>query len=96
MKAILTIEMPRNCARCPLADEHPIPFSQEVLFECKVKKRMADGVKAYGKRAIGKRPEWCPLRDMAYINQVLKKGVHDEEFVDGWNACLDEIEGRAE
>lgn len=96
MKAILTMEMPRNCAKCPLADDRPIPFSQEVLFECRIKKRLAEGVKAYGKRAIGKRPEWCPLREMPEREDDWDIDDFEIGYCCGWNKCIDEIEGRKE
>ena len=92
MRAVLVMDMPRNCGRCPLRREHQLSFSQEVEVRCQLTGRMAEGVKIYGKRAIGKRPEWCPLREMPDI--LVSARADEEEFCEGWNRCLDEIEGR--
>lgn len=52
--------------------------------ECEVR---CDGytAKEYSEKSI-KRPSWCPLKPMPY------KSVWDNDFSDGWNACLKEIE----
>ena len=95
MRAVLVMDMPRNCGRCPLRKEHQMAFSQEITVRCQLTGRMVDGVKIYGKRAIGKRPEWCPLRAMP---ERCEEGKAKTETVwnwfCGWNRCLDKIEGR--
>ena len=41
-----------------------------------------------------RRPTWCPLRPLPEMNtwDVTENG-HVTEFAEGWNACLEEIEG---
>lgn len=40
-----------------------------------------------------KKPDWCPIKQMPEKIEVLKY-PHSMKFSRGWNACLDEIEGK--
>ena len=40
-----------------------------------------------------KKPDWCPIKQMPEKIEVLKY-PHSMKFSRGWNACLNEIEGK--
>ena len=39
------------------------------------------------------KPDWCPIKEIPARIEVLKY-PHSMKFSRGWNACLDEIEGK--
>ena len=87
MKAILVMEMPENCVVCPLDMD---------VADIKGKLWKGNICRACGKRNTdrSKKPDWCPLVPM------LRKDMHDylinermNGYAEGWNACLDAIEG---
>ena len=41
----------------------------------------------------GTKPDWCPIKQMPEKIEVLKY-PHSMKFSRGWNACLNEIEGK--
>lgn len=97
MKAVLVIDMPKDCRRCQLMVDrfcYGIPMDE-----------VHDSIN------INEKPTWCPLRPLPckkYMRQmpsdVLEKGkrkrdfiIHrvdvDNSYVEGWNDCVDEITG---
>lgn len=84
MKAILVInEMPNTCCECKL-------FWNDVDCGC-----MALG-RAFGEFgcSVGK-PIDCPLKPLPQNREPKEEWYneyHRDEFADGWNACLKEIE----
>lgn len=83
-KAVLIMNMPEQvCQKCTLCYETE---NDDEYLCCAVGKLVPDGAK----------PDWCPLRELpekktgnSYMNSK-EKGI-----VEGWNACLDTIEGGA-
>lgn len=91
-KAVLVMDMPEDCKQCVFC---------RGLNACKLKKYLVRDkictVYTVDKQIMeGGKPYWCPLRELpekktgnSYMNSK-EKGI-----VEGWNACLDAIEGGA-
>lgn len=86
MKAILVIDMPSSCDMCDLIEM--------------VNGKMYCGVKGCGQCAedyIVCRPDWCPLKPTPSKKDVKNaKTMTDLGWIDGYNACIDEILGDKE
>ena len=83
MKAILVIDdMPNDCLKCPCYRQ----TRDDGLFEdCKAVLRPLSPAER------DEVPEWCPLKPMPKkipFDEAFKM----EDYTDGWNACLEEIE----
>ena len=92
MKAILVLEMPKNCLECPLGKNMSIPL--ETCIQCPL-----------GKCAIDEetkiRPDWCPLKPMPSkigMEEALKMPRNGciADVISSYNACIDEILGDKE
>ena len=86
MKAILVLEMPKNCLECPLGKNMSIPI--ETCIQCPLGKCAID-------EETETRPNWCPLKPMpqrANHPDWCDGGRYDK----GYNACIDEILGDKE
>lgn len=89
MKAVLVIDMPDKCNRCPLYI-HPQYCGAEFCNHKEVSK--------YG----ANKPDWCPLRplpermtaDLYYRKTPYICDWKERSY--GWNECLDEILGETE
>lgn len=84
MKAILVIEMPKDCVEC-----------NQFAFECcHTMKREIERENI----VQCKRPSWCPLRPMPEKIDIPFKGRANGIFTKcrGWNACVDAILGETE
>ena len=85
-KAILIIDMPSCCNECK------IRFDDEYSNWCPYDNPEPNGVFQYVENRT--KPKWCPLklipkkREEKYAADV---GDRDCGFIDGWNACIDEI-----
>ena len=89
-KAVLVIDMPERCTKCPLL----LTIPQKVgLALCLA--RPTNGQEEYNpKNEKTWRPDWCPLRELP------ERSDHPDHcdngrFDAGWNGCLDAIEGGA-
>ena len=88
MKAILVIEMPKNCLECPLGKNMSIAI--ETCIKCPLGKCAIDAETEI-------RPDWCPLKPMP-----VKKEKHNampfefKHYIAGYNTCIDEILGDKE
>lgn len=85
-KAILVIDMPKNCEQCPC-------FSIGSFYDvC----RLAQQTKSFKEKGI---PDWCPLRPMPEKKEVCGKYPQPDgitpSYKIGYNACIDEIGGGA-
>lgn len=93
MKAILVLEMPKNCDECPLLSERTYFNGQ-----CDVLGNYLDDI-------FNKRYERCPLKPLP--TKITTATLSDQEqertelftsmallktYADGWNDCLEEIE----
>ena len=83
MKAILVMEMPKDCTHCPLfnASDECVMQSKEIN---------------YSYDSIDELEAGCPLVPMPEWKNYEKLPVGNplKEWGNGWNACLDTIEGR--
>ena len=93
MKAVLVIDMPKDCWDCHLVDEWGNCNAIKMTSE-----RYGVSVKQYDKE----RASWCPLRPLPkkmneteYMQKVNSDGDWYEQVV-GWNNCIDEITGETE
>ena len=93
-KAILIMDMPEQCDKCPLLLKIP---QKNGLALCLA--RPTNGQEEYNpKREKSWRPDWCPLRELPEKKPELKSGYENLSTSIrrvGWNACLDAIEGGA-
>lgn len=83
-KAILVIDMPKDCWDCHLVDEWENCNAIKMTSE-----RYGVSVKQYDKE----RASWCPLRPLPH---KLQADWYTGGYKEGFNACLDEITGETE
>lgn len=80
-KAILVMDMPTCCNKCPIEETDTI-YCQ--IFDTKADYRNHNPEK--------ERPDWCPLKEISQKKQQNPyNGSYEIGFVDGYNACIDEI-----
>lgn len=85
-KAILVIDMPDKCWKCPICASYQTSAFSIREYWCTANEN--EDVDP------DKKPDWCPLkcvpkkRKEKYASDV---GDRDCGFIDGWNACIDEI-----
>lgn len=95
-KAILVIDMPKSCYKCPMM------FDDGNGIWCGVE-RDKDGdmhMRVHYYCDENGRASWCPLKPMPKKLQFQEPFNDDYTvswasrlgFVDGWNACIEEIE----
>lgn len=86
MKAILMMEMPESCIECPMemnvVDTRGKLWKGNICRGCGM--RNADR---------SKKPDWCPLVSMPERKEIRSYSI---SIADGWNACIDAIEGGEE
>lgn len=86
MKAILVIDMPKDCWDCHLVSE---------FHSCRGTVLQNDfsfrNINNFDK---GERPSWCPLKPMPERKDTSDRKITYEELKEryGWNDCLKEIE----
>lgn len=91
-KAVLVIDMPERCTKCPLLLTIP---QKGGLALCLA--RPTNGQEEYNpKNEKTWRPDWCPLRELPEKKEELpveqyESGSIARAFVSGFNACLEEI-----
>ena len=85
-KGIIVVDMPKCCRHIRGEKEKGCPFGGMV---CQVTQRdvMEHLVK-------GSKPYWCPVHTLPdKLESASRNAYEDFDYVCGWNACLDEIEG---
>lgn len=87
MKAILVIDMPKDCWDCHLVDEWGNCEAIKITSE-----KYGMSIKQYSN---GERPSWCPLRPLPQKMPRNELG-NMSLYKSGWNACLKEITGETE
>ena len=93
-KAILIMDTPDSCVDCILVYCEEI-FDDENYYrgdDCFCRARWPQRVNEWYEDET--KPEWCPLKKLPnYRNEkaAVDIGIRDCGFIDGWNACLDEI-----
>ena len=94
MKAVLVIDMPKDCYDCPLSREDTI-YDEHVFICIGYNAEIED---------LSARADWCPLRPLPQKKEVDEQsldlmwwsGEHDMAYDVGYNACLKEITGEEE
>ena len=99
MKAILVIDMPKICNRCPLKITNFSFIGKKMMVGCKLKGDRLNDV-------FSERPTWCPLKPMPQKKEVKGDFYKQREiamdrndlidFDKGYNKCIDEILGEQE
>lgn len=101
VKAVLVIDIPENCSKCPFAYEfYGVKKCQ--MLNCLCKTNSIISIADYAK----KRVEKCPLREIPErkeykgVDGITADNITDRIYQSnketaalGWNACLDEIIG---
>ena len=85
-KAILVINVPKSCNECPICASYAESAFSPREYWCTVSDNT--GVDPYDK------PKWCPLKGIPKKRKekyAADVGDRDCGFIDGWNACIDEI-----
>ena len=105
MKAILVLEIPKNCLECPFrykSEEMSLGnFTYQSLFRCKFEPEGLcedDGDTVYLNDIMMKsKPDWCPLKPVPEKEVLLTYPEYREnDYSLGYNACIDEILGDKE
>ena len=86
-KAILVIDMPKSCNKCPLM------YANDVSDWCSPMANFNGNVNKHTRNNT--KPNWCPLNPVPYEQceggTWTMGGYIADEFSNGWNACLEEI-----
>ena len=77
---ILTLDEPMDCNECPLHDISSMQGDKLCL---------ASGKRWIETQNLGKKPEWCPLKELPMKKNTQFSG--NLVYANGWNACLEEI-----
>lgn len=88
-KAVLVIDMPERCTKCPLLLTIP---QKGGLALCLA--RPTNGQEEYNpKNEKTWRPDWCPLRELPEKRRTIGDESKSDALImnAGFNACLDEI-----
>lgn len=87
-KAVLVMDMPEKCEKCPLKTL----YGDAGYYVCEAGRYCG---KKWGRVDLSSKPDWCPLRPMPEKKQeeVPVAYTHFGAYIDGWNACIDAIGG---
>ena len=86
-KAILVMDMPKNCVRCKL--KSTVRGIQNVIACCNLVEGMIALEGGFEKRLDG-----CPLREVPQKKEVSFNHWDRAVFANGYNACIDDILGK--
>lgn len=79
-KAILVIDMPKNCAECPC-------YNETDFYHC----NLNDKYIAFD-QSLTERPNWCPLKEVPQKQTIHSIDTpHHRWAKNGYNACIDDI-----
>lgn len=89
-KAVLVIDMPKNCKECKLMvyDDIsywcPVRTMNDIFYETDVYQYVKNETK----------PDWCPLKEIPEKKEIAYCYTQtDYIYRDGWNNCLNKILG---
>lgn len=87
-KAVLVMDMPESCCECNL--NYMIPLGSRLRCHAFALGKAIDS-------NTREKPDWCPLRELPEREtEMIDAEDLGRDYVrgtmDGWNACLDEIE----
>lgn len=89
-KAILVIDMPDSCFKCPVCASYKASAFSSREYWCATNGKDVEQ---------DSKPDWCPLKPLPkkYDIEAEKNKPHDRdcdwEFESGYNVCIDEILG---
>lgn len=87
-KVVLIMDMPEDCEDCP--------YAEDVSNTCGVFEMLGKSY-TYEIPIEGKKPDWCPLRKLPERkSEEFGQTIINAARAEGWNACLDTIEGGAD
>lgn len=99
MQSILIFDTPTRCYDCPLFTS--IGFDDDNDY-CEYgfcdDRNILKQKEAQEKIRFDEKPKWCPLRPLPNRKEDLHYPCNEyvQAVNEGWNACLDEIEGEAD
>ena len=79
--SMLVMEEPRNCQECRLKDLSSMSGDKLCL---------GAGQRWIETQNEGKKPEWCPLRDLPSKKNT--DFCSNIVYANGWNACVEELQ----
>ena len=84
-KSVLVIDKPERCIDCKIGQN--MSNCMEVCIRCPIAEKTALDEEA---ETI---PDWCPLRPLPEKKEEEKywRSEHELSWIQGWNACIDEI-----
>lgn len=83
-KVMLVFDEPKGCGKCPILSMNV--YDGETVCWC--------GVTNIDVTVFDETyPIWCPLRPVPRKKVHVNKHIFNEDFVKGWNLCVDFIEG---
>lgn len=92
-KVMLIMDKPNACIKCSFcfkADEMSMGnFEYKRLYSCKHIPSDVEGI--YLEDILHKKPDWCPLKDVPKKRTAQKYKNPLKSWINGWNACIDEI-----
>ena len=91
-KGIVSMYIPINCFECKFK-KRPFGMSFPEDMICGITEESIFQYKPHN--INGKKPEWCPIKEIP--ERIDEHNTHyDSDYyrAEGWNACLDEIEGK--
>lgn len=98
---ILLEDIPRSCVECPMCyhatDMSIGKFQYERLYRCGLEPEDVEQV--YLEDICHKKPDWCPIKELPIRLEEINcphsmSDYQRKGFSRGWNACIEEIEGR--
>ena len=89
-KAMLIMDMPSSCNVCRYCTVYV--RKRSLISVCKLRP-----FSIIDKEKINERQEWCPLREVPQKEYLLNYPEYREnDYAQGYNACIDEILGGGE
>lgn len=85
MKGIIVVDIPEKCKVCRFYYAARDIHTGKYAGGCRIISTMMV-------RDTGKKPDWCPIKPVPEKKNVKKASTFtDLGFIEGWNACIDEI-----
>lgn len=91
-KGIIVVDIPTNCFNCLLKKRPPgMSFPEDMICL-----PMCRSIYEYKPNNVnGSKPDWCPIKLIPEKKEVKNaENMTSLGWIEGWNACIDEIEGK--
>lgn len=85
-KAILVVDMPKNCKECRLCSPSRESHTGQFCWKCAIHPSIMI-------KKSGEKPEWCPLMELPKKKRTVGNESENDELCmnAGWNNCIDEL-----